>query len=129
MYAMNGWFLKGTIALGTSYVIGRSLLPCPPTRTTAFIAAGRLQQVSASGYRIRGSTKFLTIHLIYRFVDTRTSTALRESSVGTHYQRKSAHPRSHRSPRANPMLPPAPRADRRRRRRESWREQGRRRRT
>jgi hypothetical protein len=39
---MKGRFLKGTIALGTLKVIGRSRLPCPPTRTTAFIAAGRL---------------------------------------------------------------------------------------
>src|SRR5215212_5494301 len=41
---MKGRLRSGTRALGMSKVIGRSRLPCPPTRTTARIAAQSLHQ-------------------------------------------------------------------------------------
>src|ERR687894_1061252 len=43
MYPMKGRLRSGTSALGMSKVIGRSRVPCPPTRTTAFMSASRRQ--------------------------------------------------------------------------------------
>src|SRR5918998_4196072 len=49
MYPMKGRLRSGTRALGMSYVIGRSRVPWPPTRTTAFISASQGQRLAEPG--------------------------------------------------------------------------------